>query len=145
MALFKTRKTTKTTPQLPKTFDFPIVGMQFFSREISAAGTPTKGYNLPADKMELGKAYYKFWFNCDVVQLVPEPHNKVDKNAIAVYINAQKVGFVPANLTGQVRQYLPLNCAVSAVVHGGPSRCVVDGQRVDIERQFNGSVTISLQ
>ena len=39
-------------------------------------------------------------------QLVPEPTNKKDKNAIQVLVEGSLIGYVPKNLTGTVREIM---------------------------------------
>ena len=48
------------------------------------------------------------------VEVVPEPDNKFDPNAKAVYIDGKKIGYIPKALTAD----LPSPTGYYAVVHG---------------------------
>lgn len=65
---------------------------------------------------------YKFDFDPIKVELVPEPDNQYDPNAIAVIVDGYKVGYVPKGSTGHVRKILTQYTIekISAEITGGP-------------------------
>lgn len=42
----------------------------------------------------------------DYAKLIPEPTNKYDKNAIKIVVDGVKIGYVPAEMTGTIKQML---------------------------------------
>ncbi|PCF72809.1 HIRAN domain-containing protein [Staphylococcus delphini] len=64
-----------------------------------------KGFELREEIEDWGKVY-KFWpFQTNKVELVQEPDNIYDSNAVAVYLKGDKVGYIKSEETTQVLEY----------------------------------------
>lgn len=60
------------------------------------------------------------------VELIPEPENEHDPNAIRVEFNGKKAGYVPKEYCKKVKSMLSAEgCSVSAVIGGGPFRDMI--------------------
>ena len=80
-------------------------------------------------KHDNGRGVYEYRLKrSSEVSLLPEPENQHDRNAIAVYIDGKQLGYVPAELTADVRQIMSRDYAVRAYVSGGARKRVVDGR-----------------
>ena len=75
-----------------------LAGFDYYQNELSSLlDEPNEEYSYSTKKMAeefLGRVYqyetaYKF------AQLVPEPENEFDANAIAVYVDDMKIGYIP--------------------------------------------------
>ena len=144
MLFFKSKK-----PKLAPVCMLPIMGMNYYASDIEKIGTPLRGYNLsPSDMAKRPlKDNYKYWFDCSNAQLVPDLQNKVDKNAIKVVVNGVRIGFVPADSTALVRQYMAVPHSLSVNIYGGHFRTWVPGfgRIVDSFKQYSGEIIIQLQ
>ena len=122
----------------------PIVGMDYYTADIEAIGTPLKGYYLSQGKMQSFKDYFKLYFKCSKVQLVPDPTNAFDRNAIMVVVDGRRIGYVPKDSTAAVRQYMALPCSISVTINGGHFRTFVPNEIVDGFKPYTGELVIKL-
>lgn len=65
---------------------------------------------------------YSYLDNVNDVYLIPEPENKHDKNAIAVYLGNQKAGYIPSDQNAAVGIYIRQPYYVTAKLFGGDSK-----------------------
>ena len=139
----------KKKPKLAPVCMLPIVGMNYYTSDIDAIGTPLKGYNLSPAQMSKNplKQYYKYYFKSSSAALVPDPHNKADKKAIKVVVDGRRVGFVPAESTDMVRQYLAVPHSLEVNIYGGSFRYWLPdpGRIVSDTRPYKGEIVIKLQ
>lgn len=113
----------------------PVVGLNYCQFDIENIGTPLKGYNMTPEEMARSKKFrfYQYYFNCDTTELIPEPNNVYDKNAIMVVVNGVKIGYIPAVKTAEVSEYLKIPCDYACNLTGGryrevrPDLTVIDG------------------
>lgn len=142
MGLFNRKKAVT----LPPVCMLNIRGMEYCTKDIEAIGTPLKGYNLSPEQMAKHpfKDYYKLWFNCDNVQLIPEPTNKADKNAIMVVVDGKRIGYVPAESTAAVRQYMALPHTIAVNIYGGYFKTWVPNEVVSSFKPYSGELVIRL-
>lgn len=119
--------TKRTTPRTNNVDSFDVAGIGYRTNDI-----------VPI--MKKGNPQYSdfvYRVKEDYVQLVPEPQNPHDSNAIAVYMNNVQLGYVPADLTSQIRSLIGRYNFVG-VISGGDKY----GQRGIIERDFKCEVRI---
>ena len=86
--------------------------MQYYLENLYSVGTERPKYKLSDEKLvkqATGKRAFKYGFPQEPVTLVPEPNNPHDKNAIQVLLCGVLIGYVPADLCGQVKQILKKN------------------------------------
>lgn len=71
-------------------------------------------------QIKSGKRLYHYsWINGVTVVLNPEPKNKYDKYAIAIYLNNEKIGYVPKPINKAFYKQLKKSKVGIAAVHGG--------------------------
>lgn len=86
-------------------FSFDIVGESHYQRSLEA---------ICGGKTPEGREHY-----C-IARLVPEPHNPHDRNAIAVYINSAKAGYISRQLAPRMSKSMNGQVVtVDAVIVGG--------------------------
>lgn len=89
-------------------FSFDIVGESHYQSALE---------RICGGKSEEGSEYY-----C-LAQLVPEPHNPHDRNAIAAYINSAKVGYISRQMAARMSKAMNGQVVtVDAVIVGGWQR-----------------------
>lgn len=120
MGIFKNIVKSITKPTL-EPFTTNVVGMPYCQFNIEKIGKKLKGYNLPPEKMiEYGKPrYYEFYFDINAVDLIPEPTNPEDPNAIMVIANGEKIGYISSHFTQTVKPYLSVPCTYELSLRGG--------------------------
>lgn len=106
---------------LDNDYFFNVAGINHHYFELEDMGKRIKKYDLPDNELiKLDKfRQFEYYFPIDDVQLIPEPDNLFDKNAIAVYINNVKIGYVPAVITDVIARYMVLPHTVTASIRGG--------------------------
>lgn len=70
-------------------------------------------------------------------ELVPEPDNPRDPNAIKVLVDGVQIGFVPADKTGKVKSILEKEQihAITSAFYGGPYKIIHEDFDIDRERE----------
>lgn len=91
---------------------------------------------------------YEYDIYDGTAELVPEPDNKYDSNAIAVVVDGCKIGHVPAELCAKVSKLIDDEHVFDVSIMGGPYKEVVsdDDGNLQIERgslNFTATLTIS--
>lgn len=109
-------------------FNFEVAGVYYYTENlISVASKNSYFGKSDADIIshyEDGKRIYKYYFNRVVPELVPEPNNPHDRNAIMVTLNGKCIGHVPADLCVKVKSLMKKPYSIKVKVHGGPSKKV---------------------
>ena len=86
---------------------------------------------------------WQYKFTDAAGELVPEPTNEADPNAIMVVVDGQTVGYVPADQTAAVRSLIRQPHEVAVSIHGGPWKRN-NGGLVEVgEYDFDVDVTIT--
>lgn len=137
----KEQAPAKTQPQVGevKTVRHKVAGTSFRQAEIKAMGKKNPDYALT--KAELFKRglteVYEYTFWPVKAQLVPEPENPHDPNAIKVLVDGVHVGYIKAGSCAHVRKLLQENRIEKIVpqIVGGKSKSLVtydaDAKRLD--------------
>ena len=131
----------------PAKYRFFVAGLYYREDALLSVAQRHADFGLSdadfAEKHEGGRPVYEYRLKRgSEVSLVPEPTNEHDPNAIAVYINGKQVGYVPADETEEVRQYLAAPYSVRAWISGGASKCVQGGRVVTKASQMDVEVEI---
>ena len=108
---------------------FSVAGVYYYKDGVRAASKKRKDFALSEEdflaKHSDGKKVFQYYFaRGSSVQLIAEPNNPQDPNAIAVYVNGQQVGHVPAELAPELRPILNAGYTATAWLSGGPRRWV---------------------
>lgn len=129
-------------------YRFTVAGLSYRMDAFYSVAQRHKDFGLgDADfirKHSSGRAVYEWNLKRgSKVELVPEPANEHDPNAIAVYVDGAHVGYVPADETEDVQQLLAVPHFVRGWVGGGASKKVEDGRVVTKASDINLYVEIS--
>lgn len=128
-------------------YRFAVAGLFYREEALFSVAQRHKDFGIAdADfiqKHGSGRAVYEWNLKrSSKVELVPEPTNEHDPNAIAVYVDGAHVGYVPASETGEVRQLLAVPCSVRGWIAGGARKKVVNGRVVTEATDLNMYVEI---
>lgn len=115
----------RRSQEQPRTNEFEIAGMAYRKEAIASI----------MKKNRPGYSDFVYRVKEDYVELIPEPDNPYDKNAIAVYMNNVQIGYVPTGLTESIRPYIG-NCYFVARITGGDQY----GDQNLIPKNFYGNV-----
>lgn len=137
--MFKKKPAPEPAPTNPVSFE--IAGL--FAHEAEAKAVMGENPKLKkARKIEGSRIFVLSPFDgpCDIV---PDPDNPHDKNALKIVVNGQCLGYVPQYMQEQTIKRL--NAGQYAVVKllGGNYRMYEDGEWVTYKNSIKGTVTIS--
>lgn len=116
-----------------KTENFRITGISYCIDDImDNLAEENDDYSL--SKRELLEEYsdgdkiFKYEFNTTPLELVPEPENEYDPNAIKVMVNGTKVGYIKKGSTSHVKNLLasPDFSGKSIEIYGGKYKQICD-------------------
>lgn len=100
-----------------------VVGEYYRHNDICSIVSGNPLYNLPDNefikKVAPDKRIYRYKYREASAQLIPEPANKHDKNAIKVMIDNVHVGYIPTEQCLEVKKLLPKIKEVKAYIGGG--------------------------
>ena len=111
--------------------EFRATGMQHHQEAFEKIRTENEAYDLPkADLVDLydeEEKIWKYYYDFDMVELVPEPENEHDPNAVAVHVDGNKVANIKKGNCSQVKNLLS-SCdpsKITADIGGGPYKLLV--------------------
>ncbi len=114
-----------------KTFETKIAGISFYEKDIqNNFAELNDGYNRTkteiVDDYDDGIKIYKYDYVINRAELVPDPTNEHDPNAIKVMCDGVQVGFIPAKETKKVKALMgsPLYAGVTVQILGGAYKYV---------------------
>ena len=90
-----------------------VAGITHYTKNVLSLGTRNPQYDykiadIKADGLE-GDEIYEYDFYPMSATLVPEPENKYDPNAIAVYVDGKIIGYIKAESTAHVKNLMEEN------------------------------------
>lgn len=125
-----------------KTDKFKLAGVSFYTDDIMEnLATDNDDYSLTKkellDEYSEGDKIFKYEFETTPLEIIPEPENEHDPDAIKVVVNGTKVGYIKKGATKQVRSLLesPDFSGKSIEIYGGEYKTIYDGniEKGDIE------------
>ena len=125
--LFKEKQ--PTSRELKKK-DLSVAGTYYYQDGIAKLATPNKDYKSSAKTLLANdkgmQRIFQYNYINKPVELIPEPQNKHDKNAIKVVIAGELVGYIPREECLQVKQILNHSEIkyISAHISGGKYKVV---------------------
>ena len=149
MGLFDIFK-TKPKEKVFTTISFDVVGTSYHENELMNLAQPMKKWEMTKEEIikkgYCNKRIYQYYFTNNPVNLVPEPTNKHDKNAIAVYIAGQHVGYVSREENIHIKEILTKHeiSDISALVSGGKYKTIYEDGKI-IKDEDNIVVTIKIR
>lgn len=122
-----------------KTYTFHATGMQHYSEAIEPLRYENDDYTL--SKSELAELHgngkvWKYEYSYSKLELIPEPQNEFDKNAVAVYADGKKIAHIKKGSCSQVKNLLASGNVngIDADIGGGPYKY--------IDEDEDGKVTV---
>ncbi len=127
---------------------FEIYGLFNRVEDFIALADENKNYKLPdeefLEKYSSGRPVYRYWFNnIHMVELVPEPDNPKDPNAIKVVLEGVHVGYVPRDLCIAVAEKLQEGYRPRVKASGGPYKYAKNGRVNQSRKEYE--ITIELR
>ena len=114
-----------------KTYDFKVAGVAYHENELleNIMIENDEYYMKRSELIDLGmvdERIYKYEPSFLHVELVPDPTNEHDPNAIKVLVDGVHIGFVPEKKTSKVKKILEKNDVLAMVcdISGGPYRII---------------------
>lgn len=121
---------SKVTPY--RYFDFNVAGISFHEKEILRMLTEeNEDWNMSKrDIIECcltDERIYRYGGITTNVELVPEPDNPYDPNAVKVIADNIHIGYVPAKITGPVKKIIQnKDCVISCEFIGGEYKILTE-------------------
>lgn len=115
-----------------------VVGESFHRDAIAGLGKLSRAYYVPRDRLfglyVEGDTVPKYEFERMEAELVPEPDNPHDANAIRVDVCGETIGYVPRYETERVRALLDEGATADVEITAGPDKLIRDaGGVLDFE------------
>lgn len=128
---------------------FFVAGAGYYSYNLEQLSKENEDYNKDAQTLanegKLEKAIYEYKYKNSPVELVPEPENKNDSNAIRVDINGLKIGYISREENLSVKKILGSGNVekISAFIGGGKYKKVMpDLSVINDEKDISIKITI---
>ena len=125
---------------------FRATGMRHHMDNIMQLAYENPDYDLPKkeliDQYDKYERVYQNEFGTSKIELIPEPENEYDPNAVAVYIGGLKVAYIKKGSCSEVKNLLksPKLAGIDAEMNGGKYKMLVpdpddeDEEKLVIER-----------
>lgn len=129
--------------------DFTVVGIQYYSNNFRQLATPNPDYDLPDDELKelfaTKRRIGQYTYITKPVELVPDPTNEHDPNAIEVHINGLLVGFISSDDNAHVLSLLKGADIkyISSYVRGG-KYCSLGELGEILESKVSPSITVRI-
>lgn len=105
--------------KLEDAYKFDVAGFFAFQNDARTLYELNPQYKNPKDK---SKTYYKYKYFEKPCELIAEPQNPNDKNAVAVFCGGIKVGYVPAALCDTIKKCIKKNYQGTISIRAGVYR-----------------------
>lgn len=144
----QTQQTTTSKREL-KEIQLQVVGVYYRMENVKKLYCPNPDYKKRAKSIAnsdlVNKKIYQYTYVNKPVKLVPEPKNEHDKNAIAVYIAGEHVGYISRDENIKINKILKSNEVkfISSFISGGPYKIVSqNGTSVKIDNSIKINIKI---
>ena len=131
---------TRTTPSNAAR-SFEVAGVAYRVDKLIELGDPSRNYDWSDEKIlekfGEGQRLYKYFFRGLKGDLVPDPENPHDPNAIRVELEGVLIGYVPAELCVDVKKLLDLGYRPQINVRGGPVKWVEGGKVYEEDKKLH--------
>lgn len=114
----------------PKTENHKVAGTSYRQEAIKSLGTINPDYQLTKSQLIKNKLVdcliYEYNFPVLSAELLPEPSNIHDPNAIKVVISGQHVGYIKKGSCSHIKNLMNSNTikSVTARIYGGKNKCI---------------------
>lgn len=124
---------------LPAEFEFDVAGFEYYHEQMLEVLELNPNYKEPKRKDKSVFKYKYFEKPCD---LIPEPKNQYDKNAILVSYDGKSLGHVPASMTSTVKMYLKKGYFPVLSIRAGHYKVYEDDEWVTYKKDPYAFVTL---
>lgn len=142
MGLFNRRKKAQQKPQLPALYIFEVAGFNYYRDGMFKVLTDNPDYKNPKST---AKPVYKYKYFDKVCDLIPEPDNPYDSNAILVSYKGVKLGHVPMDETDNVRVLLANGYIPKLNIVAGHRKVYEEDEWVTYKKEPYAKVTLGKQ
>lgn len=88
-------------------FTFDVAGTSYRQENIKKLAVKNEDYNLPNKELySYLEKIYEYEFPVDNVEIIPEPENQYDKNALKVVANGIHIGYIKKDETKKVKKII---------------------------------------
>lgn len=109
-----------------------VAGESFYKDAIASLGEIKQDYYWPDDrlyeKFVEGDRVYKYSFSPLDAELVPEPENPYDANAIRVEADGELIGYVPKDRTSEILPLLKSGVTCTVTITNGPHKVIEESE-----------------
>ncbi len=122
------------------TENFKVAGVTNYTKAFLAIGEKNDDYDLSNAEIKQeygdGDRIFQYEFLPSKVELIPEPENEYDPNAVMVVVDGEKIGYIKKGNCTHVKNLLAQEGArVSVEIGGGKYKDVLeDDDRLTVER-----------
>lgn len=141
----KVSSATEPTQQT-KVVTYKVTGVAHYTKNIMALAMTDADYDLSKrdliNEERIEEKIWKYIFPYDTAELVPEPKNPYDSNAIKVVVDGRHIGYIKsgscAHLLKIIKQdaIVKIDCRIS----GGPYKIVHEEEYDDIKDKYTYSM-----
>lgn len=123
-----------------KTENFKVAGVTQYTKAFLTLGEKSDDYDLSNAEIKQeygdGDRIFQYEFFPAKVELIPEPENEYDPNAVMVVVDGEKIGYIKKGNCTHVKNLLAQGDArVSVEIGGGKYKDVLeDDDRLTVER-----------
>ena len=139
---------SKDATHLQETFEIP--GAYYHRTSIAKVATPNPDWRKNCKSLiKAGKAnqkIYRFDRTTKTAELVEEPNNPHDKNAVMVIVDGEKIGYIGADANLHVKSILKSKTvkSISATITGGEYKTIIS-ESDTIKDKTGPYVTVKIQ
>lgn len=132
---------------------YRVAGVCYHKDDIMQLAYKNPMIDMSAEEIDkhgmIGKKIWAYKFHSNIVQLIPEPENIHDKNAIKVEVDGHFIGYIPSENCAVVLTAIQKKkiSNVSCFIGGGPYKCVYrtnSGEYCVDDDKFDYSATIHI-
>lgn len=129
-------------------FELYVSGPEYRKSNVESVLSPNISYSISDDdfinRFSKDERVYKYNIKTIGADLVPEPTNKFDSNAIKVMVKNVHVGYIPADMCIELKTVIEDIDKVRAVIRGGDYKFHSNGEVYECQRDFSIVLKISL-
>lgn len=142
---------TPAPVQASKVEHHKVAGVSYRQDAIKSLGQYNEDYKLTKSELARfgfeGDRVYELEFNPGTVELIEEPENEHDPNAVKVVVDGVHIGYIKrgscSRVKKQIREGMIEN--ITAEIKGGKYKELSDGQLIKEEWDFSAVVSIYLK
>lgn len=111
---------------------FHVTGLSHYLQAVQSVGYENPDYDLSKSELidngQINERIYRTEFEPIHTELVPEPNNAYDPNAVKVIVDGNHIGYIKKGACAQVRNILAKRKVekISCQMHGGPYKVIYE-------------------